>query len=124
MNNAAEKINEKYDKQAEALEKVRAINENILEQQSQQLDLADAITSGDISAAAKAAQAMRETDASQYADGVSSALEQSRNNAIDGLRNSKGQSQKQIQERQYEIAQKIYAMENDPARVAKVQKIR
>jgi len=124
MNNAAEKINEKYDKQAEALEKVRAINENILEQQSQQLDLADAITSGDISAAAKAAQAMRETDASQYADGVSSALEQSRNNAIDGLRNSKGQSQKQIQERQYEIAQKIYAMENDPARVAKVQKIK
>ena len=124
MNNAAEKINEKYDKQAEALEKVRAINENILEQQSQQLDLADAITSGDISAAAKAAQAMRETDASQYADGVSSALEQSRNNAIDGLRNSKGQSQKQIQERQYEIAQKIYAMENDPARVEKVQKIK
>ena len=124
MNKAAEKINEKYDKQAEALEKVRTINENILEQQKQQLDLADAITSGDISAAARAAQAMRETDASQYADGVSSALEQSRNNAINGLRNSKGKSQKQIEERQYEIAQKIYAMENDPARVEKVQKIK
>ena len=124
MNKAAEKINEKYDKQAEALEKVRTINENILEQQKQQLDLADAITSGDISAAARAAQAMRETDASQYADGVSSALEQSRNNAINGLRNSKGKSQKQIEERQYEISQKIYAMENDPARVEKVQKIK
>jgi TP901 family phage tail tape measure protein len=124
MNKATEKINEKYDKQAEALEKVRTINENILEQQKQQLDLADAITSGDISAAARAAQAMRETDASQYADGVSSALEQSRDNAIKGLRNSKGQSQKEIEERQFEIAQKIYAMENDPERVAKVQKIK
>ena len=124
MNNAAEKINEEYDKQAEALQKVSDINQNILDQQKEQIDLADAITSGDIAAAARAAQQMRQTSASQYAEGMSTALEQSRTNAIDGLTNSKGMSKKKIEERQFEIAQKIYAMENDPERVAKAQKIK
>jgi TP901 family phage tail tape measure protein len=124
MNNAAEKINEEYDKQAEALQKVSDINQNILDQQKEQIDLADAITSGDIAAAARAAQQMRQTNASQYAEGMSTALEQSRTNAIDGLTNPKGMSKKKIEERQFEIAQKIYAMENDPERVAKAQKIK
>jgi hypothetical protein len=124
MNNAAEKINEKYDEQAEALQKVSDINQNILTQQKEQIDLADALTQGDISAAARAAQQMRQTSASQYSDSMSVALEQSRENSIKGLTNSKGRTQEQIQERQFEIAQKIYSMENDPNRLLIVKQIK
>jgi TP901 family phage tail tape measure protein len=118
INNAAEKINEKYDEQAEALSKVQEINQNILEQQKQQLGLADALTQGDISAAARAAQDIRATSASQFAVGQSEALEKARKNAIEGLVGPQsGLTSEQIAEKQFQNSQKIYQMETDPRRV-------
>jgi hypothetical protein len=52
-----EKINEKYDKRIEALDEVEKANAAISQQQKGQLTLAEALTSGDIAAAARAAQA-------------------------------------------------------------------
>lgn len=52
-------INDKYDLQAEALSKISELNSGIADQQRDQLDLADSLSRGDISSAAKAAQAMR-----------------------------------------------------------------
>lgn len=118
MSHAADEINKKYDAQAEALANVQRINENIIRQQQQQLGLADALSSGDIAAAAKAAQDMRAADAANYAGGVSSAMDQARNNEIKNLTNSSGQDQAQLQERQYQISQELFALETDPARVA------
>jgi hypothetical protein len=117
INKAAEGVNEKYDEQAEALSKVQTINENILALQEDQLGLAGALTSGDISAAASAAQKMRATAAGQFASGQTEALEQARQNSLDSLKSGSGMTSKQIQDRQYEISQKIYAMENNPARL-------
>ena len=118
MAHSADEINKKYDEQAEALENVQRINENIIRQQQQQLGLADALSSGDIAAAAKAAQDMRAADASNYAGGVSSAMDQARNNEINNLKNDSGQSQEQLQERQYQISQELFKLETDPARLA------
>jgi hypothetical protein len=118
MSHAADEINKKYDAQAEALANVQRINENIIRQQQQQLGLADALSSGDIAAAAKAAQDMRAADAANYAGGVSSAMDQARNNEIKNLTNSSGQNQEQLQERQYQISQELFKLETDPARVA------
>jgi hypothetical protein len=118
MAHSADEINKKYDAQAEALANVQRINENIIRQQQQQLGLADALSSGDIAAAAKAAQDMRAADASNYAGGVSSAMDQSRNNEIKNLKNDSGQSQEQLQERQYQISQELFKLETDPARLA------
>jgi hypothetical protein len=118
MSHSADEINKKYDAQAEALANVQRINENIIRQQQQQLGLADALSSGDIAAAAKAAQDMRAADASNYAGGVSSAMDQSRNNEIKNLKNDSGQSQEQLQERQYQISQELFKLETDPARLA------
>ena len=118
MANQAEKINERYDKQAEALQKVSDINAGIIAQQQSQLDLADALTQGDISAAARSMQASRADQASRNQTGIEDALEQARTNELEGLRGAEtGLSQLQIQERQYEISQAIYKMENDPARL-------
>jgi hypothetical protein len=121
INKAAEDVNKKYDEQAEALTKVQEINENILALQQDQLGLAGALTSGDISAAANAAQKMRATAAGQFASGQTDALENARKNSLDSLKSGSGMTSKQIEDRQYEISQKIYAMENNPARL-KIQK--
>jgi len=118
MDYKAGKINEKYDKQAEALAEVQKVNESIIRQQEQQLDLADALTQGDISAAARAAQAMRAGNAADFATGQSDALQQSRENEINGLTNANGLTREQIEERRWQISQQIYALENDPARLA------
>ncbi len=115
---AADEVNKKYDAQAEALSKVEEINSNIMEQQKQQLGLADALTQGDISAAAQAAQGMRQTSAQQFASGQSDALDQARKNALGSLTGPQsGLTQDQITEKQYQNSQKIYAMETDPRRL-------
>ena len=125
MANQAETINDKYDKQAEALAKVAEINEDILNQQKSQLDIAGALTSGDISAAAKAAQEARAQSAQRFSGSLSQALDQSRANEIDGLRGAEtGFSQKEIDQKQFENAQALYKMENDPARLKIVSDIR
>jgi hypothetical protein len=125
MANQAEKINEEYDKQAEALAKVAEINEEILNQQKSQLDIAGALTSGDISAAAKAAQDARAQSAQKFSGSLSEALQQSRENEIRGLRGAEtGLSQEEIDDRQFENAQRLYQMENDPRRVTILQDIR
>lgn len=124
INNAAEQVNKKYDEQADALSKVQEINQNILDQQKQQLGLADALTQGDISAAAQAAQDIRATSASQFASGQTDALEQARKNALGALTGPQsGLTAEQISEKQFQNAQKIYQMENDPARLAILDQI-
>lgn len=125
MANQAEQINKEYDKQAEALAKVAEVNEEILNQQKSQLDIAGALTSGDISAAAKAAQDARAQSAQRFGTATADALQQSRENEIKGLRGAEtGLSQEEIDQKQFENAQKLYAMETDIRRVTILQEIR
>jgi hypothetical protein len=113
MNKAAEEINKRYDEQAEALSKVAAINAEIVAQEKEQLDLADALSKGDIAAAARAVQSIRASQAAKNADNASKALEQSRKNEVDSLRGrDSGLSKDEITERQYQNAQAIYDLEN------------
>jgi hypothetical protein len=113
MNHAAEEINKRYDEQAEALTKVSDIKSQLVEQEKEQLDLADALSKGDIGAAARAIQAIRATQAARNAENASKALELSRKNKIDNLRGrDSGLSKDEITERQYQNAQTIYDLEN------------
>jgi TP901 family phage tail tape measure protein len=108
-------INDKYDKKAKliddqvsALDKVRSINEDIAAQQQNQLSLADALTQGDISAAASAAadysaqQAeVASRSASEALDEQRTAMEVSRQKEIDKqftTINGKAYTRKQITE--------------------------
>ena len=125
MANQAEKINEEYDKQAEALEKVAQVNEEITNQQKSQLDIAGALTSGDIAAAARAAQEARAQSAQKFGTATADALQQSRENEIKNLRGAEtGLTQKEIDQKQFDNAQALYKMENDPARLKIVEDIR
>jgi hypothetical protein len=113
MNHAAEQINKSYDDQATALSKVAEVNAQIVNQQKQQLGLADALSQGDIAAAARAAQEMRASQADANAENASKALEQSRQNELNSLRGEKsGLTRDEITEKQYQNSQKIYELEN------------
>jgi TP901 family phage tail tape measure protein len=118
MDYQAKKINDTYEDQAKALEEVQKVNESIIRQQEQQLDLADALTQGDIAAAARAAQDMRASSAEDFATSQSDVLGQARENAIDALTNAQGMTREQIEERRWQISREIYALENDPTRLA------
>ena len=56
------KINEKYDKRVKALDEISKLQERNNQQQQDTLDLADALSKGDIAAAARAAMNMRQNE--------------------------------------------------------------
>ena len=121
----SEKINTAYDKQLEALSQAKEINDEIIAQQGRQLGLADALSQGDIAAAARAAQEMKAASASQFANAQTDAINQARTNALNNLRGPQsGMTQLQIEEAQYQNSQKLYAIETNPARVAILNQIK
>jgi len=106
MDKAAESINNKYDTQAKALSKISDINKDIADQEQKRLTLADALSQGDISAAAVAAQDMRNSLAESAMEKSSSALEAAKEYELANLRNSSGLTRVQIEEKIYELEQK------------------
>ena len=112
IDHAAEAINKKYDLQEEALNKISAINDQIISQQKDQLDLASAISSGDIGAAAKAMQQIQASRVSGMAKTQQDALTASRESEISGL-TSRGLTREQIEEKQWNISREIIQIEKD-----------
>jgi TP901 family phage tail tape measure protein len=105
-----EAINAKYDAQAEALNKISEINSEIASQQKQQLGLADALSRGDIAAAATAAQEMRAQAAASRVGGTQAALEAARTQQLAGV-TSGGMTKEQIDQRLFIINQQTFALE-------------
>jgi TP901 family phage tail tape measure protein len=109
IDKAAESINSKYDAQAEALTKVSEINSDIINQQKQQLGLADALTQGDISAAASAAQEMRASQAEASVKNAGDIIQAARDAELAGLRSPiSGLTRKQIEDRQFQIERETF----------------
>jgi len=121
IDRAAEEINKKYDAQEEALNKVSAINDQIIGQQKEQLDLAGAISSGDIGAAAKAMQQIQASRVSQMAKTQQQSISAAREGQINALTGStSGLTRAQIEEEQYKISRKIYNLQQDQSKEDKI----
>jgi TP901 family phage tail tape measure protein len=91
-------INEKYNKQVEALDKIASINQNIANIQKQRLSIADALTRGDISTAAQLMQDARAEQAQSAVTGQKDALSATRDAAISALgRNAIEKQNKELQ---------------------------
>ena len=110
IDRAEEGINKKYDAQEEALSKISQLNSEIAAQEKQRLTLADALSQGDISAAAAAAQDMRTAAAEAATRRSSGTLDAARQGEIDAVSVS-GMTRTQIQERQFQIGQQTFALE-------------
>jgi TP901 family phage tail tape measure protein len=116
IGHAVDAINQKYDLQEQALTKISEINQEIVASQKQQISLADAITSGDISAAAQAVQDMRAASASQANKIALDAITAAREAEIAVVRGPlTGLTSAQIAEQQYQIDRKTFTLNQQRA---------
>jgi TP901 family phage tail tape measure protein len=93
-----DEINERYNLQIDALNKIRDINDEIAASEKEKLTLADALSRGDISAAAVIAQEARSRQAAFINERMQGALTTSRDSRINLLgRNALEKENKQLQ---------------------------
>jgi hypothetical protein len=91
-------INDKYDDRFEALEKVAKANERIAASQKAQLNIADALSRGDIAAAAQAQQEFRAQQAQAAAESQKEKLEKQKEAELKNIRSASGMSREQLEE--------------------------
>jgi hypothetical protein len=103
-------INKSYDKRTKALETVRKINQDIANQQKSQISIADALSRGDISAAAQAVEESRAEFASSQGDATQRGLDASRQAEIESLTQN-GKTRAQIEAEIKQIKQDIETIE-------------
>jgi hypothetical protein len=123
-----EKINKTYDDKLDALEKVKTANQKILDQEKGKLSIAEAITRGDLYAAAQAAQQVRETSASGYFGSQTTAIQAAREKALGQVRGAGGLSRVEIEEKIKKLSDDIFYIEektlepaNERIRLAQVE---
>jgi TP901 family phage tail tape measure protein len=112
-------INEAYDERKKALDDVAKANDVIARQQKNQLTLADALSQGDIAAAAKAAQDMRAQTAQDSIANQGDLLDTSKEQQLANVRSKDGRSRKQIENDIKKLKDDIFRIEEDtlePAR--------
>ena len=105
-----DEINKKYDERAKALNKVATINQRISEQTKGQLSLAQALSSGDIAAAAQAAQDMNAANATAAIEDQKTNLDLARQNELDAatvMVNGKLMTRKEIEDASKVIQEQI-----------------
>ena len=108
---AVDAINEKYDLQEEALSKISDLNKEIIAEKKEQISLADALTQGDISAAAQAAQDLRAASADRAQKLAEDSMTAARESEIARVTGSlTGKTAIQISQRQYEIDRLTYTL--------------
>jgi hypothetical protein len=80
-----DKINKSYDERIEALDKIQSLQDKTNQQQQDTLSLADALSKGDIAAAARAAQQMKQNNAKAAMDATRESLQNARQTALDAI---------------------------------------
>jgi TP901 family phage tail tape measure protein len=111
IDKAAEAINEKYDKQEEALRTISELNQDIAAQEQKRISLADALSQGDISAAAQVANDIRSTAADAANRRSGDLIAAARKAETEGLVSASGMTRVQIEAEQFRIGQQSYALE-------------
>jgi TP901 family phage tail tape measure protein len=113
IENQEEKINESYDKRIKALDDIKDLNTDIANQQKGQISVAEALSRGDISSAAKAIQELRASQARSSIDSRRKALELSREKDLARLTSSNGKTRKELEEEIKKLQNDIFRIEED-----------
>jgi hypothetical protein len=111
IDKATEAINEKYDAQEKALQSISELNQEISSQEKSRISLADALSQGDISAAAQLANDMRTTAAEAANRKSGEFIAAARKAETDNLVSSSGMTKVQIEAEQFRISQQSYVLE-------------
>jgi TP901 family phage tail tape measure protein len=104
-------INKAYDEKVKALEETKRINEDILRQQKSQLSLADALSQGDIGAAASALQESRAANAAAALGAQGNMLQLSREAELGNVKSPGGLTRVQIEEKIKQLKKDISTIE-------------
>lgn len=107
-------LNKVYDERVKAFDQIQATQDAITQQQQDQLDIADAITKGDMAAAAKAVQQSRKNSSDRALQDQRSALDIAHQKELDALTvsvNGKLMTRKEIQADIDAIQLDIYKIE-------------
>jgi TP901 family phage tail tape measure protein len=91
-----EKINQKYDTRISRLEEIKKLNDQISKSQQGQLSLAEALNSGDIGAAARAAMEIQKTDIQNALELQQSNLERARQSELKPIQQQQSEAQSKI----------------------------
>lgn len=108
MSKQEDKIRKAYEERIDALDKVASINDHIINQQRNQLNLSNALSTGDIAAAAQAAQEMNAASAQFATQQVRQGLQEGMENQIAGLRTSGGLTREQAEQEIANIKEQSY----------------
>lgn len=111
LSRAEDRVNEQYNKRIEALDKVSQLNERIAQQNQDRISLASALTTGDIAAAAQAANRMQANFAQNQLQDTRSAMDAQREAELEALTirvNGQYFTRKQLEEQILAIEDKIY----------------
>jgi TP901 family phage tail tape measure protein len=110
---SAKSINDKYDRQIAALDEVAKLNGIITNQEKSRLTIADAITQGDIAAAARAIQDARSQSAQDFMQQAKESLTKSRDLEIAQLKNAAGLTRNQLEDQLKTIKVDIKKLEDE-----------
>jgi TP901 family phage tail tape measure protein len=107
-------INEKYEERFKALDEIRKVNDRLVAQEQAQLSVADALTRGDVAAAARAVQDYRAKQVATNAEAQRDALELAKQKELDAITatiNGKSLTRKQIEKEIQTIKNQILEIE-------------
>jgi TP901 family phage tail tape measure protein len=93
-----EVINKKYDDRVESLNRMYEINSDMAEQEKGKLDIASALASGDVAAAAKAIQEQRSKEADRQKQRSQDVIESARQKELGSVLSENGKTRLQIEE--------------------------
>ena len=116
-----EDINDKYRARFSALDEIAAANDRIAQQQKGQLTLADALSRGDLAAAAAAAQEIRSQNASNAIADERAALEKQQELELANIRVSMGLTREEIEKRIRDLRAQILQIEEEIIEPAEYQ---
>jgi LysM repeat protein len=108
-----EEINKAYEKRFDALDQIAQANEDIVRQQQAQLDVADALSRGDIAAAARAVREARVAAGEAAREQERRRLEDAQRAQLGALVSTRGLTRAQAEEMSLEIEKQIFEIERD-----------
>jgi TP901 family phage tail tape measure protein len=108
-----DKINNYYDDRIDALDEVANINERLSRQQKSQLSIADALSQGDIAAAARARQEYIQQQSQDAIAQRKERLEDSREQSLSQIRLANGQSRVAIEKQIRDLSKEIFDIEEE-----------
>jgi TP901 family phage tail tape measure protein len=119
-----DEVNKKYDARGKALDKIQRVNDNIARQNKAQLTIADALSQGDIAAAAKAIEDARAQDAAAAIDAQKQALDTAKEQELAALTDAQGRTRAQLEASILDLKKQIFTIEEqtlEPAQKAKAE---